>query len=73
MIRTSKHFIYIENQFFSKFISDIIKFKIEFLIFFHILVTTTENEENDPKYVIKNRIGEVSHFIINNSNVLTFN
>ncbi|EXX61011.1 phospholipase D [Rhizophagus irregularis DAOM 197198w] len=37
LIRTSKHFIYIENQFF---------------------ITTTENEENDPKYVIKNRIGE---------------
>ncbi|GBC05685.1 hypothetical protein RclHR1_06370012 [Rhizophagus clarus] len=34
LIRTSKHFIYIENQFF---------------------ITTTEN---DPKYVIKNRIGE---------------
>ncbi|RIA88728.1 hypothetical protein C1645_725752 [Glomus cerebriforme] len=34
LIRTSKYFIYIENQFF---------------------ITTTEN---DPKYVIKNRIGE---------------
>ena len=54
-IRNSQHFVYIENQFFSKLLLPYTKFNLEQIVTISTTVTSTSDQDED--FILKNQIG----------------